>query len=161
MVEYLDVTNPALGTLRYTSLKGKGTLGRIQDLWELYYLLKLRMDRIKREMDKIEKKILKEDPSFFRVRHSLAGSSLPYGFRIRRDRRTRPALAIRNAIILEGDSLKANLICKRLDLDSIEIPTQWQRRFKVKGWQEAYRNKSCRPLVDKMFSLVRAEANLL
>jgi hypothetical protein len=157
----LDLT-VLLGTQHYVDLKGIGKGGRIQKLWERYCVLRWRIGNLKAEIATVEQELLLEEPSIFDTSHSLAGAR-SFTFRPKLgSKKTNPELAMRNAVILQDPSLTAKKTCLRLDSFDVDIPENWIRQFpSVNSWASAYAHRSCRPLVDRLISGVRAQADLL
>ena len=64
-------------------------------------------------------------------------------------RRERPETAARRAIVRTTENLSDEEICRRLDLDSIPLPGNWEG---VQHWAEAYRSTPYRPRIHVILS---------
>ena len=114
----LDLSVPLGAINDYVDLKGSGKLGRIQRLWNRYCGLGLRIDRLKAELDEIQQKLIQEDPSFFKAKHSLNGlHSFPFRPELKASKKHGTKVAQRNAIILKNSSRSAYRICWILDAE--------------------------------------------
>lgn len=143
----------------YVNLKGSGKLGRVQELWERYCGLRMRIAKLIAQLNEIERKLLQEDPSFFEPRKSLVGNS--FLFRPKLEETPSPQVAFRNAIIVQASSLTAQETCRRLDSYDVSFPERWHKDFPtVKSWQDAYEHRRCRPRVEKLISEVKAHRHL-
>jgi len=158
MKEFLDLSVP-LGVIDdYRNFRGKGKLGRIQRLLERHCGLRLRIDKLQAELNRIEEELLIVNPKIFDAGQGFRGAfSIPLRPELKQARRSGIATAMRNSIILKASSLTAHQICKRLDSYQIPVVRRWKKDFPgVKTWQAAYRHPGCRRRVDKLISEVRA-----
>jgi hypothetical protein len=69
---------------------------------------------------------------------------------------------VRNLCIIRNQHLPGEEICKRLDLDlapfggrSLGLPENWERKYEVKTYLEAYRHPQCKALVQKLISVAK------
>jgi len=58
----------------------------------------------------------------------------------------------RRTIVRQNVNLSSSELCTRFDFEDVPVPSGWSEKYEVKNWQAAYRNKECRPLVQKMIS---------
>src|SRR5579862_3484385 len=98
----------------YVNLKGSGKLGRIQELWERYCGLRLRIGKLRAQLDKIDGQLRQEDPTFFEPRESLVDAT-SFPFIPKLEESPSPDVAFRNAIILGAWSKTAEETCRTLD----------------------------------------------
>ena len=47
------------------------------------------------------------------------------------------------------------LTCMELDRHSVEVPSKWQRKYRIESWRAGYKHPHVRGLIHKMFSTDR------
>lgn len=135
--------------------------GKMRRLWEHYCGFILRIEKLQKELDAVQRQLLKLDPSFFDAKHSLTGVSFPFWAGLKGARRFNPLVAARNAIILNAKGMKLKDICIRLDSNHMLVSPRWRRDFpEIKTWLNAYNHKLCRPRVERVISGVQSKSDL-
>jgi len=63
-----------------------------------------------------------------------------------------PDIVRRRQIVLKNLGLPAKSLCKLFQIQRVAIPQQWEQRYGVTSWEEAYKHKKAKALVQKMIS---------
>ena len=63
-----------------------------------------------------------------------------------------PDILRRRQIVLKNPTFPSKSFCKLFDTEGIPLPADWEQKFSVTTWLEAYKNKKARALIQKLVS---------
>jgi hypothetical protein len=103
------------------------------------------------------------DPYLFEATHTLVGAKLlrNYANSLEAQPKSGGDVLRRNEIIRKNQALRSLELCKRFDLESIQMPEWWEKKLAGKpSWLAAYNNTTCRKLIHKMISVAKRDLRL-
>lgn len=113
MNKHANTSTPGISVEDYADPTGR--FRPILKLWERYCGITLQIEKLQKELNEVQAKLLEQDQSFFDVKHTPAGISFPFLPEQRGRRKSNLGIVLRNAFILNSRGRTVRKICQGMD----------------------------------------------